>query len=164
VAKKSLTITMHIDGLRETVRAFQELPKDASDRLRDGTLELSKVLAEKARADGMADEHPQSKLIARTVKAQRDRVPVVQAGGERKLGRHKAPAHALLFASIFGMDRRSGWYAKPRYGLSAGRQYRPHGGRNAYWFFPVIEQEQDTIARAWRQVADAIVREFSEGG
>jgi hypothetical protein len=163
-AKTALTVTMQIDGVRDTLAAFRELPKDASAELRRRTLQLSETLADAARRDGMADEAPQSRLVARTVRAQKDRTPAVVAGGNRKLGRHRTPAYTLLFASVFGQNRRSGWYAKPRYGRSGGRQYRRHGGRDAYWFFPVIEQEQPQIARAWQQVADSVVREFAGGG
>lgn len=164
MAKTALTVRMSITGLRPTLRALKELPKEANDRLREETLKLADTLAVKVRADGMADAAPQSKLVATTVKAVRDRVPVVQAGGSTRLGRHRAPAYGLLFASVFGMNARSGWYAKRRYRTSHGHQYREHLGQHAYWFFPVVEAEQSTISAAWRKVADQIVHDFSEGG
>lgn len=163
MAKTALTVTVRIDGLRETLQAFREMPKDANDELRDRSRELAQVLADRARAAGQA-EGGQAALVAGTVKAARDRVPVVQAGGTRKLGRHKAPAWGLLFASEFGMTRRSGWYASPRYGRSTARQYQPHQGQQGIWFFPTVEGAQTEISRQWNQAADAIVRKFSDGG
>ncbi|WP_435582922.1 hypothetical protein [Amycolatopsis thermoflava] len=151
MAKTSLTVKMSIVGLRPTLRAFADLPKDATTRLKDATLELSRSLAEKAKADGMTDEAPQSPLVASTVKAVRDRVPAIQAGGTRRLGRNRAPAYKLLFGSVFG----SNFYAQ--FG-------RPHQGRDAYWFFPVVENSQAEIAAKWSAVADGIIAEFSEGG
>lgn len=151
MAKSTLTVTLSITGLRETLRAFQELPKDASNRLRDETLKLSQALAVKAKAAGQADAAPQSPLVASTVKAARDRVPVIQAGGTKRLGRNRAPAWKLLFGSEFGSN--------------AYQQFhREHAGRQGYWFFPVIEGSQAQIAAAWSRVADGIVRDFSEGG
>lgn len=163
VAKTSLTVRVSIEGVRETIRAFGLLPKDANDQLRDASLDLARELAARARADGIANGGPQGRLVAQTVKAKRDRVPVVEAGGTRKLGRHRAPAYGITFASVFGMNRRSGWYAGRKYALSFGEQYRPHQGQDAYWFFPVIEHSAATISRRWNAAADRIVRDFSEG-
>lgn len=151
MAKTSVTVKVTISGLRETLRAFQELPADASKRLREESLKLAEELAVKARAEGMADAAPQSPLVAATVKAVRDRVPAIQAGGTKRLGRNRAPAYKLLFGSLFG----SNFY----------RQFhRPHGGQDAYWFFPVVERNAGTISAAWNRAADEIVRDFSEGG
>ncbi|GHG97568.1 hypothetical protein ACFORH_42975 [Amycolatopsis roodepoortensis] len=162
--RRSLVVRMQIDGVRDTLKAFDLLPKNAADALRDASLDLASKLAVKAAADLAAHGGPQGRLVAQTVKARRDRVPVVEAGGTRRLGRHRAPAYGLVFASVFGMTRRSGWYASPRYGGQTGTQYREHRGTNAYAFFPVIEREQREISRAWHAAADRVVREFAEGG
>jgi hypothetical protein len=156
-------VKVQIDGLRETLKAFNDLPKDASKELRDASLELARMLADRARADALVSGGPQGKLLAPTVKAKRDRVPVVEAGGTSRVGRNRAPAYGVLFGSVFGMNGRSGWYGEARYRGGIGRQYRPHQGRDAYWFFPVIEQSATEISEAWTKAADAVVRKFSEG-
>lgn len=161
--KQTLTLTLHIDRVRETLRAFNELPKDASDKLRDRSQKLAQDLATKAKAAAVA-EGRQARAVASTVKARRDRLPVVVAGGTKRVGRKRAPAFALLFGSEFGMNRRSGWYAAPRYENATGRQYKPHRGRNSYWFFATADKERDRISKAWLEAADEIVREFSSGG
>ncbi len=163
MAKTALVVKVRIDGVREILHAFSVLPKDASNELRDTSLKLAQELAARARADGLANGGPQGRLVAQTVKARRDRVPVVEAGGTRKLGSRRAPAYGLTFASVFGMNRRSGWYAATKYALSYGEQYRPHQGQDAYWFFPVIERSASEISRRWNEAADRIVRNFSEG-
>lgn len=149
--KTTLTVKMSIAGLRETIKAFQDLPKDASKRLRDETLKLSQALAVRAKVAGMVDEAPQSPLVATTVKAVRDRVPAIQAGGTKRLGRNRAPAYKLLFGSEFGSNN------YPQF-------HRPHQGQQGQWFFPTVERSQAEIAAAWSRVADGIVRDFSEGG
>lgn len=162
--RRTLTVRMHIDGAQETLRALDLLPKNASDALRDASLKLAEKLAPVAAADLRANGGPQGALVAGTVKAKRDRVPVIEAGGSSRVGSQRAPAWGLIFATVFGMNRRSGWFASPRYGTTVNRQYRPHAGQNAYAFFPVIEHSAGEIARQWHAAADRVVREFSEGG
>jgi hypothetical protein len=162
VAKTSLTVHVSIEGVHETLRALSLLPKNANNELRDASLRLAQELATRARADGMANGGAQGRLVAQTVKAKRDRVPVIEAGGTRKLGRHRAPSYGLVFGSVFGMNRRSGWYAGPQFASSTGFQFRPHRGRDAYWFFPVIEQSAAEISRRWNEAADRVARKFSE--
>lgn len=162
MAKQGLTFRLHIDGLRTTLNAFRYLPKDASKTLRERTLELSEDLANVARGAARRDEGAQTSLLIPTIKARKDRVPSVQVGGTRKVGRHRVPAYAVLFGSEFGMNARSGWYAKRRYRTSDGRQYREHLGQQGYWFFPIVEQEQQRIGAAWRQVADDIISEWDD--
>lgn len=162
MAKSALTITLRIDGVRETLAALRKLPKDANNELRRASLELAQTLARAAKSAGER-EGRQAAAVARTVRAKRDRVPAVVAGGTRRLGRHKTLAFNLLFGSEFGQNRRTGWYGARRYSGSSGRQYRPHQGRQGIWFFPAVESEQADIARRWQEAADAVIEKFGEG-
>lgn len=145
-----MKIQMHITGARETLAAFRRLPKDASTELRERSLKLSELLANRAMAAGRSDSR-QSALVAGTVKPRKDRVPVVEVGGSARVGRHGTPAWKILFGAEFG--------AGPSL-----PQFRPHRGREGYWFFPTVKAEQSTIDREWNEAADEIVRKFSEGG
>jgi hypothetical protein len=150
VAKQQgLTIRVRIDGIHETLAALRKLPKDANDELRAAALEISKELAAAAAASGRSEGH-QAALVATTVKAGRDRVPVVTAGGTKRLGRNKKPAYKLLFGSEFGANRYE--------------QFRPHLGRGSYWFFRTVEDEQTEIAARWLQAADEVIAKFGNGG
>jgi hypothetical protein len=153
MARQSIRAKIEITGLQETIRAFNQLPKEANNELRVQTLDLTKALAEKIRAAGMSDT-PQSARAAKSVKAVRDRVPVVQAGGTKR-------ASAVIFGSEFGATRKFGWYARGRYYDSTGKQYRPHRGRASYWFFAEIERQQPMIAATWSRTADAILRKWA---
>jgi hypothetical protein len=159
VAKSGLTFKVSIKGLRETLAAFRELPKEANAELRTRTRELADKVAQSAEAAGIRSG-AQAALVARTVKARRDRVPSVQAGGGARLGRNGSPAYALLFGSEFGMNEHSGWYGKPRYDESTGFQYHPHTGTIGLWFFPTVEREAPAIADAWDKVAADIIARF----
>ncbi len=151
----SLTVRIRIEDVRETIAAFRHLPDDANNELRDASEDLAKGLAEKVRAAGMA-LGPQDAVVARSVRARRDRVPTIQAGGSGKAGR-------LVYGSEFGMNKRSGWYGARRYRRSAGRQFRPHQGAQGYWFFPTVEANESEIGRAWTDAADEIVRKWARG-
>lgn len=163
MAKQTLTVNIHVTGVRETLKAFARLPKAASDEIRDASLALSGKLAvdiaSAARASG-----GQAALMAPTVKAVRDRVPAVTAGGAKRVGRHKVSAWRILFASEFGMNKRSGWYAAAQYAGSPGRQYPPHVGRHSYWFFATVDAHEREISQAWSRVADEIVRAWKRDG
>jgi hypothetical protein len=161
VAKSGLTFTVRISGVRETLAKFRELPKEASAELRTRSQELAGKLAASARSAGER-QGGQAALVARTVKARRDRVPSVQAGGSTRLGRYGAPAFKLLFGSEFGMNQRSGWYGKPRYNRDTGDQYHVHTGTVGAWFFPTVEREAPAIADAWNTAADDIADRFGE--
>ncbi|MBN9739551.1 hypothetical protein DMP23_00265 [Amycolatopsis sp. A1MSW2902] len=163
MAKTALVVKLQLTGAREVLAAFRDLPKEASDALRDASQNLARKLAVKAAADVAAHGGPQGHLVAPTTKAVRDRVPAIQIGGTKRVGRRLAPAYGLLFGSIFGMNGRSGWYSAARYAGSTGRQYRPHQGQDAYAFFPVVEQNQAAIAAEWNAAANEIIRSFNRG-
>lgn len=158
--RQALTIRIRIDGVRETLAAFRQMPKEASDALRERSKELAQTIADRVKAAGQA-EGAQAAKLARTVRAQRDRVPVIAVGGTRKIGRQGEPAYSMVFASEFGMNRRTGWYAAERYDDDAGAsQYPPHRGRQGYWIFPTVERSEGEISDAWNRVADDILDQF----
>lgn len=159
MAKTALVFTVRIDGVRATLRAFRDLPKDASVALKRRTGELSDMLAARIAAAARV-EGSQAAAIAKTVKSRKDRVPSVQAGGSTKFGRHRSAAWEVLAGSEFGMNRRSGWYAAERYAGSTGRQFKPHRGRQSYWFFDAVDDNTGEINSAWLKVADDVLSEF----
>lgn len=149
--KSSLTFTIRQEGVRETLAAFRGLPKEANQQLRKASSKIAADFAPKAAAAGAAEGH-QAALVAKTVRPGFDRVPVVTAGGTRRLGRRKAPAWKLLFGSEFGSNRFTQFP-------------RPHTGTKGSWFFPTIEAQASAISKAWLVAADEVLRAFtsSEG-
>lgn len=160
---KALTISVHVDGIRQTLAAFRRLPKQASDSLRDRTLDLSELLARRIKAAGRLDSR-QSAAVAPTVKAVRDRVPAIVAGGTVRVTSTRVPASKVIFGSEFGARRRFGWYAAHKYASSRGRQYRRHLGRGSYWIFRTVEENAAEISRAWAKVADDVVQAWNRDG
>lgn len=148
MAKRALTVNVRIEGVKETIAAFRKLPKDASKELREKSLDLSTLIANRARVAGMSDS-PQSALMAPTVKPLKDRLPAVVVGGSSRVGRNRVPAYKVLFGAEFGASL---------------PQFRPHQGRNGYWFFPSVEANEAAISRAWLKAADDTIRKFTAGG
>lgn len=144
----ALTVTLRIDGLRETLRAFDRLPDDADTQLRDASQRIADSMAGHIRAAATA-EGRQAGALARTVRARRDRVPVVVAGGTSRLGRKRKPAFKLLYGSEFGSHRLP--------------QFKPHMGSGSYWFFTTVEDREVEMGREWSAAADRIIRAFGTG-
>jgi hypothetical protein len=159
VAKRTLTMTFQAEGLRETLAAFNRLPKDANAELRDAAGRIVAWVARDAKAASSID--PQAAAVGQTVRVARDRVPAVQAGGSAKITSQGIPAWRLLFGSEFGMSGRSGWFSGPQYADSPGRQFHStHRGRQGRWFFPTVERSASETARLWNDAADAIVHRW----
>ena len=162
MAKQTLTIRLRATGIKETLTAFNRLPKDANKELRDASARIAEALARSAKSASRIDA--QAAAVGATVRVARDRVPVVQAGGAKRITSSRVPAYALLFGSEFGAGGRYGWYAAGKYGDSSGRQFHPHQGRTGRWFFPTVEREAPHALQLWGQAADEIVRKFGRGG
>lgn len=148
MSKQALTVNVKIEGVRETLAAFNRLPKEASAELRKSSKELAELLAREAQTAGRA-RGGQAALVAGTVKAASDRVPVVQAGGAKRLGKSRAPAWKLLFGSEFGSNQYKQFH-------------HAHTGRDGLWFFPSVEKNAAKIAAAWNKAADEIADRFGK--
>jgi hypothetical protein len=160
--RSTLTVTLRVSGVRQTLKAFNELPADANAELRERSLRIAEVIADRASSAARAFS-AQTALVAPTVRARRDRVPTVIAGGARRVGRHGSPASAVLFAGEFGQNARSGWFAAPRYAGSTGRQWQPHLGQHSYWFIRTAEESQGYIEREWYAGVDEVLRRWASG-
>lgn len=159
----ALTVHSHLVGAREAIAVLDVLPKDAEVQLKNASEQISRYIAGVARGDAVSGGGPQGSLLAPTVKAVRGRTPMVQVGGTKRVGRRRAPAYGVLYGSVFGANGRYGWYGRPRYRPASGRQYRPHAGRAAYWFFPLLESQSPAIGRWFNRAADKVVNDWTEG-
>jgi hypothetical protein len=145
VARSGIVVTLRLEGAAEVLRAFRQLPKDANNELRAASLALAQTLAPKVATAGRS-EGAQAALLAKTVRAQRDRVPVIVVGGTRRLGSNRKPAFKMLFGSEFGAN----FY----------RQFKPHLGSGSYWIFRTVDDNQPLISKEWNKAADNVIRKF----
>lgn len=153
MAGGGLRIRVRIEGADEVIRALRDLPDDATQELRREAFDIADYLVDKMKYAAAA-EGGHARRAASTLRAVRDRFPIIQASNTGR-------GRGMLFGSEFGMNRRSGWYAASRYEHSLGRQYKPHLGAHSYWFFRTAEREQGWVSDQWNQAADAVIRRWS---
>lgn len=155
-----ISVRLRITGARETLAAFRRLPKEASAALRDANQQISTDLADKIRAAAEASS-PQSAAIAPSIKARRDRVPSITAGGtrlatkqrRRSRGQAKTTAGKLVFGANFGATY-----------LHQFRRHNGGAGQDDYWFFSTVEDNEPRIVREWTEAADRVLTQWGSGG
>ncbi|MEV6287399.1 hypothetical protein [Kribbella sp. NPDC051770] len=137
-------------GVRGTLAAFRKLPKDATVELRNANQSIADELDDKIAVAARASSR-QSEVVASGIKARRDRVPSVQAGGSRKVASNRRPLHKLLFGANFGAKFLP--------------QFRPHRGSGTkdYWFYSTVDDNRENIAKQWTDAADRVLREWGSG-
>ena len=150
--QKTLKINVTMEGADETLKAFRRLPKEASAQLRDKAQKLSQALVGRIQTAALSDRSPQARLFAPTVRAKRDRVPAITAGGAKKVGRRRQPVFGVLFGGEFGSNRFS------QFG-------KPHTGREPTGpVFGVVERERAEVAKAWTEAAEGLAKDFARDG
>jgi hypothetical protein len=147
-----------IEGVAAMRAAFRRLPKAANDALKTRSGNIAFDLAQLIRNSAVGSSR-QSAAVAKTVKARRDRTPVVEAGGnqratrQRRVSSGQAPtkAYHLLFGANFG--------------ASQLRQFRPHRGAGSddYWFFSTVEDNTERIDSEWGEAVDDVAKEWGRG-
>ncbi len=147
----ALSFEVRIEGAAEVIRALDKLPKDARDAMKAQAKDIATSLADFIKID--ARRH--SRQAARAARSVRESNvgawPAVTANNSSK----------LLFGSVFGMTRKSGWYAKRRYFKSRGSQFGPWIGYPGYWFFSTAEERRPWVESEWHKAADEVVRRWS---
>lgn len=145
MAKRTITVTIRISGIRETIRALNQLPDDAQHEMRAESLAIAGVVVVAVKSAAVASSG-QAALMAPTVRAKKDRVPVIIAGGARRVGRNRVQAYKVLFGSEFG--------------AVTLKQYRAFNS-SGYWFFETVTvREKDFIERRYNQAADRVLRKW----
>jgi hypothetical protein len=147
-----ISVSLKIDGVHETLAAFRRLPKEATAALRDANQEISEDMADKIRSAARSSD-AQSALVAPGIKARRDRVPSVQVGGKKKVGRNRVPLDKILFGANFGATY-----------LKQFRRHNGGAGSDDYFFFSTVEENEPRIAKAWTDAADKVLDQWGRGG
>lgn len=147
-----MKVNVSIEGANEVIRAAGKLPADAKTELREQAFDIAKVLTDRMKASGRRHSR-QAARAASTVREVRGAFPTIQASNSGR-------ARGFLFGSVFGMKRKSGWYAKRRYFDSRGQQFGPYVGYPGYWFFKDAEDSQGYVEGEWAKVADNVVQKW----
>jgi len=137
---------MEVDGLTDTLKAFQALDMDlrrqANGRLRQAAAECARKLVAALGSAAASCGVPVAPLVARSLRVQNDRLPSVTVGGNRKVGRYGAPASRLVWGSEQGPKSEVNRFGVP-----------PSTG---YWLAPTVSRfrADDAVAVYKRAVYD----------
>ena len=154
--RETVSQGLEIEGLKETLRAFRTLDKEASKEARDKAQEIAGKMAGYIRSAAPADIRNQN--LASSVRAGRDRVPVVKVGGlaNPKVSGGGGPRE-LVIGMEFGADPRgpNAWRFPPR---------TPRLGRGnvGYWIYPTARSRQREIGNLWQESMKQIIDKWSD--
>lgn len=140
-AKRQTDTALYVENQRQVLRSLSKISKELQGEVRDASQAIAGDVAAGAKRSAAKDR--QAAMAFGSVRARRDRVPVVVGGGVR----HPGP---VFFGAEFGGGRR------PR-----TRQFRPHKGREGYHLYPWIRGHGDQITDEW---LDAIDKAMRDGG
>lgn len=140
-----------IEGLNAALRL---LPKEASSKLRDASVEIAAGIASEAsgRATSVGGV---AALVAPSIRATRDRIPVVKMGGSAGLptagngwARSRGGARQTIGDVIWGAEFGGG--ARP-----STLQFQPHKGRVGYFLWPTVRDRNQDIHERY---SDALLK------
>lgn len=149
------TVRVRVVGDEEVLRALEKLPADAQEAMRAQAKDIATSLTDFIKIAGR-NHSRQAARVARTVRqTSRGGWPVI---GASNTGR----AQGLLFGSIFGMKRHTGWYNHARYNRPGSRgQFGAWIGYPGYWFFKTYEERRSWIESEWQKAGDEVVHRWS---
>lgn len=98
----------YVEGLNDVLRAFRQLPKEASAELRKASQDIaSRHMVPAWQEAARNGAGPWGEVIANSVRAKRDRVPAVSIGGNRKAFSGGATPTMVRYPSSSGQARDS---------------------------------------------------------
>ena len=157
--KEQIKVGLEVEGLRDAIKAFNKLDKETQNQVRDAVVKIAQNMANQIASTGKSLRDPRYGLLASSVRASRDRVPVVYIGGRvnPKASGGGGP-NQLLFGMEFGAEsRRNSWRFPPR-------SEPLRGGNEGYWIFPTARRQQPEVLEAWQEALDAGLATFAVGG
>ena len=154
----------------DLIAVLRQLDKEQSAKVREAALPLSQRLAGQLLQFALVAPAPQTKLVAQSITAKRDRLVRVDIGGSKPVGRPyrsretklksgkgktvKAPAGALLwgteYGSTAGVDQRGRAYTRR---FSVGRN------RGGYWINPAVDFYAPVVAREYAAMLIEVIKE-----
>ena len=157
--------------LKNLIQTLNKLDKETQNVVRDKAYGLSQRLAGQLMMFSHSAPAPQTKLVAQTIAAKRDRLIRVDVGGPKKVGRkyggetsksgkgkvrqNAAPAGALLWGTEYG--------AGPGVD-SIGRAYtnRVKAPRNkrGYWGTPAVDFYTPIVAKEYISMIQGVINDL----
>jgi hypothetical protein len=155
---RALDAELHVEGLQETLRAFNRYGKEANRELRQaaGNLVDQSLIPSLILAAGAAS--PQAALTATSVKRRSDRVPTVVAGGSKRVrpntrSKRRVTAGDVFFGAEHGGGRRP-----------QTTQFPEWVGKTGYWFWPTVRHQLPHLRREYIRTLDELAAKWGRGG
>lgn len=161
-------ITVDPYAMKDLLRTLSKLDKETQNEVRDAALPLSQRLAGQLKQFADSAPSPQTKLVAESIVAKRDRLIRVDVGGTKKVGRKyggesrgkgkkvkqsSAPAGALLWGTEYGSGRGTD---------SAGRSYtdrfKAPRNKGGYWIAPAVDYYAPIVAKEYEEIVTKIIK------
>ena len=157
-AKEGIAIGLEVEGVAETLKALNKLDKDSRKEVKDKAQEIANLLADRIRRRLQTVPDRRYHNLAVSVRAGRDRVPVITVGrlANPKVSGGGGPRE-LVIGLEFGADQTgpNAWRFPPRT-PKRGR------GNEGYYIFPTLQANQDDIIRIWFDAMDKLIDDWTE--
>jgi len=153
-SRTTITVRPDLKDYRELLKALNLMDKEAQVGLKDDVQAISAWTAKGIQQAAYSHQYypKQAIIVAKTIRAARDRVPTVYVGGNKSRASGGANAGQLLFGNEFGGDRNA--YGNLTAFPNGGYRFPPRTGREGrgnkgYWIFPTLKGMQDDIKQKW---------------
>ena len=172
MAKKQGVYEITVDpaALRNLISVLNKLDKETQNRVRDMALPLSQRLAGQLKQYADSAPAPQTKLVAESIQAKRDRLIRVDVGGTKKVGRKyggesrgngkkvkqgAAPAGALLWGTEYGSHK-----GTDSIGRAYTNRFKVGTNRNGYWIAPAVKYYAPIVAREYEDLLRKLIKDL----
>jgi len=149
-----VAVKVRIEGDQEVIRALRKVPADAKRAMRAEAKDIAISLADWIKADARRRGRQAARGASTVREGNLGIWPQITASNTGK-------ARGILFGSIYGMKRHSGWYAAGRYSRSQGQQFGPYVGFPGYWFWSTAEERAGWISEEWGKAGERVVKDWS---
>jgi hypothetical protein len=157
-------------SLRNLFQTLNKLDKETQDDVRSAALPLSQRLAGQLLMFSQSAPSPQTKLVAQSITAKRDRVIRVDVGGSKKVGRkyggeqsksgkgnkvrqNQAPAGALLWGTEYGSGKGTDAIGRPY-----SNRFKAPRNKRGYWIAPAVDYYTPIVAKEYIEIVQAIIK------
>ncbi len=157
-------------SLRNLFQTLNKLDKETQDDIRSAALPLSQRLAGQLLMFSQSAPSPQTKLVAQSIAAKRDRVIRVDVGGSKKVGRkyggeqsksgkgnkvrqNQAPAGALLWGTEYGSGK-----GTDAIGRAYSNRFKAPRNKRGYWIAPAVDYYTPIVAKEYIEIVQTIIK------
>jgi len=154
-----------VEGLKETLRAFSRLDKDAQKAARDEVQKVADLLAREIAAAGNR-QTSRDRFVAQSVRGTRERTPVIKIGNAQRMpvsrsGRGPRASDLMFgmeFGSSGGVDNPTARGGRPGWRFPE-RSPRKGRGNEGYWIFPTASRQQRKAVDLWAKALEKAARD-----